>query len=66
MISLVAMGWMTKSRGEPMISLIAMSWIHLMFVLILMNIHIICFKLKSGFRIIHKFLTMYSRPMHFD
>jgi hypothetical protein len=37
-----------------MIPHVAMGWIHLMFVLVLLNIHKICLKLKSGFRIIHK------------
>jgi hypothetical protein len=38
-------------------SLGAMCWIHQMFVLVLLNFHEICLKLKSGFRIIHKFPT---------
>jgi hypothetical protein len=37
-----------------------MDWIHLVFVLVIPNIHEICFKLKSGFRIIHKFSTNIS------
>jgi hypothetical protein len=41
-----------------MIPLVAIGWIHLMFVLVLLNIHEICLKLKSGFRIIHKFPTI--------
>jgi hypothetical protein len=40
----------TKPRGEPKIPLVAMGWIHLV-------IHDIWLKLKSGFRIIHKFPT---------
>jgi hypothetical protein len=44
-----------------MILLVAMDWIHLMFVLVLLNIHEICLKLKSGFRIIHKFPT-FQKP----
>jgi hypothetical protein len=47
----------TKPRGEPKIPLVAMGWIHLMFLLVLLNIHDIWLKLKSGFRIIHKFPT---------
>jgi hypothetical protein len=47
----------TKPKGEPMIPLAAMGWIYLVFVLLLMKIHEICLKLKSGFRIIHKFPT---------
>jgi hypothetical protein len=44
-----------------MIPLVVMGWIHLVFVLVLMNIHEICLKLKSGFRIIHKFPT-FQKP----
>jgi hypothetical protein len=40
-----------------MIPLVAMGWLHLVFVLVLVNIHEICLKLKSGFRIIHKSQT---------
>jgi hypothetical protein len=48
-----------------MIPLVAMGWIHLVFfVLILMNIHEICLKLKSGFRIIHKFSTLDIKRVH--
>jgi hypothetical protein len=47
----------TKPKGEPMIPLVAMGWIHLAFVFILLNNHEICLKLKSGFRIICKFPT---------
>jgi hypothetical protein len=46
-----------KSKGEPMIPLVAMGWIQLVFVLVVLNIHEICLKLKTGFRIIHKFST---------
>jgi hypothetical protein len=47
-----------------MIPLVAMAWIHLVFfVLVLMNIHEICLKLKSGFRIIHKFPTSLTIAM---
>jgi hypothetical protein len=45
----------TKPKGEPMISLEAMGWIHIVFVVVVLNFHEICHKLKSGFRIIHKF-----------
>jgi hypothetical protein len=51
----------TKPRGESMFSLVAMVWIHLVFVLVLLNIHEICLKLKSRFRIIHKFPT-FQKP----
>jgi hypothetical protein len=44
-----------------MIPLVAMGWIHLMFVLVLLNIHEIYLKLKSGFRIIYKFPT-FQKP----
>jgi hypothetical protein len=37
----------TKLKGEPMIPLLAMSWFHLVFVLVLPNIHDICRNLKS-------------------
>jgi hypothetical protein len=47
----------TKPKGEPMIPLEAMCWIHLVFVLVLLNIHENCHKLKFGFRIIRKFPT---------
>jgi hypothetical protein len=50
----------TKSRGEPMIPLVAMGLIHLVFVLVLMNIHEIWLKLKSGFIIICKFWTFHK------
>jgi hypothetical protein len=43
-----------------MFPLVAMGWIHLVFVLVLLNIHEICLKLKSGFRIIHKFSTSFE------
>jgi hypothetical protein len=49
-----------KSKGKPIIPLVAMGWIHLVFVLVLLNIHEICLNLKSGFRIIHKFPTFYK------
>jgi hypothetical protein len=42
-----------------MISLVEMGWIHLVFVLVLLNIYEICLKLKYEFRIIHKFPTSY-------
>jgi hypothetical protein len=38
-----------------MIHFVVMGWLHMMFVLVLLNIHKICLKLKSGFRIIRKF-----------
>jgi hypothetical protein len=38
-----------------------MGWIHLVFVLVLLNIHEIYLKLKSGFRIIHKF-PIFQKP----
>jgi hypothetical protein len=41
-----------------MIPLVAMGWIHLVFMLVLLNIHEICLKLKSGCRIIQKFPTL--------
>jgi hypothetical protein len=44
-----------------MIPFVAMGWIHLVTVLVLLNIHEICLKLKSGFRIIHKFPT-FQKP----
>jgi hypothetical protein len=47
----------TKPKGEPMTPFVAMGWFHMVFVLVLMNIHEICLKLKSGFRIIHKSLA---------
>jgi hypothetical protein len=47
----------TKFRDETMIPLVAMGWLHLVFVLVLVNNHEICLKLKSGFRIIHKSQT---------
>jgi hypothetical protein len=50
-----------KPKGEPMIQFVAMHWFHLVFVLVLLNIHEICLKLKSGFRIIHKFPT-FQKP----
>jgi hypothetical protein len=37
-----------------MIPPLAIDWLHLVFMLVLLNIHKICLKLKSGFRIIHK------------
>jgi hypothetical protein len=52
---------LTKPKGEPMIPFVAMGWIHLVTVLFLLNIHEICLKLKSGFRIIHKFPT-FQKP----
>jgi hypothetical protein len=45
----------TKLKGEPMIPLLAMSWFHLVFVLVLLNIHDICRNLKSRQRIFCKF-----------
>jgi hypothetical protein len=45
----------TKHKGEPMIPFVTMGLFHLVFVLVLLNIHEIYLKLKSGFRIIHKF-----------
>jgi Mn2+/Fe2+ NRAMP family transporter len=51
---------LTKPKGEPMIQFVAMGWFHLVFVLVLMNIHEICLKLKSRFRIIHKFPTTHN------
>jgi hypothetical protein len=47
----------TNPKGEFMITLVAMGWFHLVFVLVLLNIHKICLKLKSRLRIIHKFTT---------
>jgi hypothetical protein len=44
----------TKPKGEPMIPFVAMGWFHLVFVLVLLNIHEIYPKLKFGFRIIRK------------
>jgi hypothetical protein len=44
-----------------MIPPVAMRWIHLVFVLIVLNIQEICLKLKSGFRLIHKFPT-FKKP----
>jgi hypothetical protein len=44
-----------------MIFLVAMGWIHLVFVLFLPNIYEICLKQKSEFRIIRKFAT---HPIH--
>jgi hypothetical protein len=44
-----------------MIPLVAMGWLHLVFMLVLVNIHEICLKLKSGFRIIHKSQT-FQKP----
>jgi hypothetical protein len=44
-----------------MIPLVEISWINLVFVLVLLNIHEICLKLKYGFRIIHKFPT-FQKP----
>jgi hypothetical protein len=44
----------TKSKGEPMIPFVAMGWFHLVFMLVLLNIHEIWLKLKSRFRNIHK------------
>jgi hypothetical protein len=42
-----------------MFSLVAIGWIHLVLVLVLPNIiNGICLKLKSKFRIIHKFSTV--------
>jgi hypothetical protein len=51
-----------------MILTVAMVWIHLMFVLVLLNIHEICLKLKSGFRIIRKFLILatFSLPIQYN
>jgi hypothetical protein len=51
----------TKPKGEPMIHFVEMGWFHLVFVLVLLNIHEICLKLKSGFRIICKFPT-FQKP----
>jgi hypothetical protein len=53
-----------KPKGEPMIPMIAMSWIHLVLVLVHLNIYEICLRLKSVFRIIHKFLTQVPPPVH--
>jgi hypothetical protein len=54
-----------KPKGEPMILLVIMGWIHLMLVLALLNIHEICLKLKFRFRIIYKFLTFhYLKKIH--
>jgi hypothetical protein len=47
----------TKSKCEPMILLVAMCWLHLVFMLVLLNIDEICIELKSRFRIIYKFPT---------
>jgi hypothetical protein len=46
-----------KSKGEPMIHFVTIGWFHLVFVLVLMHIYKIFLKLKSEFRIIHKFST---------
>jgi hypothetical protein len=46
-----------KLKGEPMIHFVAMGWFHLVFVLVLLNIHENYLKLKYGFRIIHNFPT---------
>jgi hypothetical protein len=40
-----------------MIHFVAMGWFHMVFVLVLLNIHEICIQLKCRFRIIHKFPT---------
>jgi hypothetical protein len=48
-----------KPKDEHMILLVIMGWIHLMLVLVFLNIHEICLKLKSRFRIIHKFPTFH-------
>jgi hypothetical protein len=56
----------TKPKGEPVILFVAMGWFHLVFVLVLLNIHEICLKLKSRFRIIHKspiLIPSYSDPL---
>jgi hypothetical protein len=56
----------TKSKGELMIPFVAMGWFHLVFVLVLLNIHEIYPKLKFGFRIIRKSpieYTLSSAPM---
>jgi hypothetical protein len=50
----------TKPKGEAMIHSVAMGWIHLVFVLVVLNIHEICLKLKSEFRLIGKFPTSTS------
>jgi hypothetical protein len=47
----------TKPKDEPMIHFVSMGWFHLVFVLVLLNIYEIYFKLKSRFRIIYKFPT---------
>jgi hypothetical protein len=59
----------TKPKGEPMTPFVAMGWFHPVFVLILLNIHKICLKLTSGFRIIHKYPTQVPHvrnPIGFD
>jgi hypothetical protein len=48
---------LTKPKGESMIPFVAMSWFQLVFVLVILNIRKICLKLKSEFKIIHKFLA---------
>jgi hypothetical protein len=48
----------TKPKGEPMIHFVAMGWFHLVFLFVLLNIHEICLKLKSGFRIFCKFPSL--------
>jgi hypothetical protein len=50
-----------KPKGEPMIPLVVVGWIPLVLVLVHLNIHEICLKLKTGFRIIHKFPT-FQKP----
>jgi hypothetical protein len=51
---------LTNSKGEPMVPLVAMGWIHLVFVLVFLNFHEICLKLKYGFRIIHKLIPKFN------
>jgi hypothetical protein len=51
----------SKFKGELMIPLVVMGWIHLALVLVLLNIYKIYLGLKSGFRIIHNFSTIHSK-----